>query len=235
MIILQFDGRYAHWGLLMLRSLALHEPGKKVLVDVVNLDPEQRSGLARVHPGVIVRWETWEETSPERMVNRKCAVLQRVRDEHPREPWYCLMDADFLIRRPLSDLWSLMLRAEAALIMTNGVWKGRVYQHLKTPAGLVIVRPDGWPLIDCWSRLHAQEDPIAGIRPGAWFWDQVTLWKAKEETPLRYAVIPIGEFADCQLNKGTAIWSAHVAREDKERYYPIFLKEHERQVSEASV
>ncbi len=235
MIILQFDRRFAHWGHLMLRSLALHEPDKTALVDVVNLDPEQRSELARAHPRVIVRGETWETTSPERMVNRKIAVLRRAMDEHPREPWYCLMDADFLVRRPLTDLWDRMREAEAALIVTNGTWEGRVYEHLRTPAGLLIVSPGGRPLVDGWARWHSRETPVAGIRPGAWFWDQVTLWKALEETPLRYAVIPLDEFADCQFHPDTAIWSAHVAPEDKEGCYPLFLKEHERQAAESSL
>jgi hypothetical protein len=235
MIILQFDGVYAPWGLLMLRSLALHEPDKTVLVDVVNLDPEQRSEMERAHPRLIVRWEAWETTSPERMANRKCFVLQRAMDEHPEELWYCLMDADFLVRRPLPNLWDLMHRADAGLFMTDGVWEGRVYQHLMTPSGILLVRSSARRLVDRWAAWNSQETAIAGIRPGAWFWDQVTLLKAREETPLRYAVIPLDEFADCGFHPHTAIWSAHVAPEDKEGCYPLFLKEHERQAAESSL
>ena len=234
MIVLQFDGGYAHWGLLMLRSLALHEPGQKVLVDGVNLSPKQWAEVSQAHPRVTLR-KTREETSPERMANRKPLVLQRVMDEHPEEPWYGLMDADFLVRRPMPDLWNLMRRADAALIVTDGLWKGRVYQHLITVSSLVMVRPGGRPLIDHWARWTAHKRAIAGIRPGAWFWDQVTLLKARNETSLTYAVIPIGDFADCGFHPGTAIWSAHVAFEDKERCYALFFEEHERQAAESSV
>lgn len=235
MIVLQFDGGYAHWGLLMLRSLALHEPGQRVLVDGVNLDREQRSAVARAHPRVAVQWHRWKKTSPERMANRKPFVLQQVMDEHPEEPWYCLMDADFLVRRPLPDLWNLMRRADAALIVTDGVWEGRVYQHLITVSSIVMVGPGGRPLIDRWARWTSHKRAIAGIRPGAWFWDQVTLLQARDETPLTYAVIPIGDFADCGLNPGTAIWSANVDSGQKDWYYRLFLEEHERQTAESSV
>src|SRR5262245_19575705 len=108
MIVLQFDDRYHHWGALMLRSLALHEPRKRVLADVGNLSPEQVEEISRAHPKVTVRADTCPETSPAQMAIRKCFVLQWAMDEHPREPWYGIFDADFLVRRPLHHLWALM-------------------------------------------------------------------------------------------------------------------------------
>ena len=234
MIVLQFDDRYHHWGELMLRSLALHEPRKRVLADVVNLRPEQVEELARAHPKVIVRTETAAETTPEGMVNRKCFVLQRVMNEYPRERWYGLFDADFLVRRPLRDLWAMMQRVPAALIVTNGVWQGRVYQHLMTPSGIVMVRPDGRALIESWVRWQSSQEAIAGIRPGAWFWDQVTLLRARDEALLPYVAIPMRQFADCELRTDSAIWSANVDRQDKDHYFRRFSAELERQLRGAA-
>ncbi|HEX4966650.1 MAG TPA: hypothetical protein VF173_37920 [Thermoanaerobaculia bacterium] len=230
MIVLQFDDRYHHWGELMLRSLALHEPGERVLADVVNLRPEQVEEISRAHPKVIVRTETAVETTPELMINRKCFILQRVMNEHPREPWYCLFDADFLVRRPLRPLWALMHRFPVALILTNGMWQGRVYQHLITPSGIVMVRPDGRELIESWVRWQSSEEAIAGIQPGAWYWDQVTLLRARDEACLDYAVIPMQDFADCELRADSAIWSANVDRREKDLYFRWFSEEHERQI-----
>ena len=223
MIVLQFDERYHRWGALMLRSLALHEPGERVLADVVNLRPEQLEEISRLHPKVIVKAETGVEATPERMINRKCFVLRRVMDEYPREPWYGLFDADFLVRRPLRDLWALMSRAPAALIVTNGIWNGRVYQHLITPSGIVMVRPEGRPLIESWVKWQSSREAIAGIRPGAWFWDQVTLLRARDEAGVNYTVIPMWEFADCGLRARAAIWSANV--KEKDQYYRWFSEE----------
>jgi hypothetical protein len=232
MIVLQFDDRYHHWGALMLRSLAFHEPGERVLADVVNLSPEQVEEISRAHPNVIVRAETALQTSPAQMANRKCFVLQRAMDEHPREPWYGLFDADFLVRRPLRDLWALMRRFPVALFLTDGVWNGRVYQHLVTPSGIVMVRPDGRRLIDKWAEWQASQEPIADIRPGSWFWDQVTLLRAWNETRLPYTVISMQDFADCGLHDRSAIWSANVDRQEKDRYYRRFSQELQRQLEQ---
>jgi hypothetical protein len=232
MIILQFDERYYRWGALMLRSLALYEPGKRVLVDVVDLRPEQLEDISRLHPRVAVKSETGVETSPEKMINRKCFVLQRVMDEYPGEPWYALFDADFLVRRPLRGLWDRMNRAPAALIVTNGIWKGRVYRHLITPSGIVMVRPDGRPLIERWVPFQSSQEAIAGIRPGAWYWDQVTLLRARNETAVSYTTIPMSKFADCGLGADAAIWSANVP--EKDRYYRLFSEELERLIQQSS-
>lgn len=228
MIVLQFDDRYHRWGALMLRSLALHEPGTRVLVDGVNLRPEQSEELSRLHPDVIVNVETWAETTPEKMINRKCFVLRRVMDEYPRERWYGLFDADFLVRRPLQDLWGMMSQVPAALIVTNGFWEGRFYQHLVTPSGIVMVRPDGRPLVEWWVRLQAAQEAIAGIRPGAWFWDQVTLLRARDKAAVSYAAIPMWQFADSGLGDCAAIWSANVP--EKDRYYRLFSEELQRMI-----
>lgn len=228
MIVLQFDDRYHHWGALMLRSLALHEPGKRVLADVVNLSPEQVEEISRAHPKVIVKAETSLETSPAQMANRKSSVLRRVMDEYPREPWYGLFDADFLVRRSLRDLWAMMRRFPVALFVTNGLWNGCFHQHLVTPSGIVMVRPDGRRLIDKWIEWQSSRDTIAGIRPGAWFWDQVTLLRARDEARLPYTMISMQDFADCGLHAHSAIWSANV--EAKDQYYRWFSQEFQRQL-----
>ena len=229
MIILQFDDKFHHWGLLMVRSLALHEPDKRVLLDTVNLSPEQVAALVQAHPRVIVENDTtsWAETTPSLMVNRKPFVMQNAMDAYPDEPWFGLFDADFLVRRPMPDLWARLDRRPAALFRTNGRWRGHVYRHLITPSGIVLVRPDGRALIDNWAKWQAHDEPIGRIKPRQWYWDQLTLLEAREETPLRYAFIPMRAFADIHLMPETAIWSAHVAR--KQSYYPLFLKEYERQ------
>ena len=232
MIILQFDDRYLRWGALMLRSLALHEPRRRVLADTVNLRPEQVTEVHAAHPQVQLDNDTvgWPTTTPAQMANRKPAVMQRVMDSYPNEPWYGLFDADFLVRRPLGDLWSLMDRHPAALIMTTGMWQGRYYRRLVTPSGIVLVRPDGRALIDGWAKWMGHDRPLEGIEPGEWFWDQLALLEAQEETPLHYGLIPIETFADCQLSPAGAIWSANVP--GKDYYYALFQVEYQRQLGQ---
>ncbi len=110
MIIFQFDDAYYKWGLLALRSLQLHEPETPVLCDTVNLAGDQVAQLRQAHAQAIVCNDetTWSETSPEQMAARKPFVMQRVMQLFPDEAWYGLFDADFLIRKPLRPLWSLL-------------------------------------------------------------------------------------------------------------------------------
>ena len=227
MIVLQFDSLYYHWGLLMVRSLALHEPRKQVLADTVNLSDQQQAELKRAHPQILVTSEAIAANGSlrEEMARRKTMVLQRALDTFPDEPWFGMFDADMLVRRPLTDLWSLLDGHQAALLMTNGVWEGRVYPHLFTPSGIVLVRRDGRELVDGWVKWDCHPDALHGHRPGEWFWDQCTLLQASEDSHVKCAVIPFHRFCCNQFSVHAAIWSAHGGW--KERNYQRFLIEHE--------
>jgi hypothetical protein len=229
MIIVQFDHQYYHWGRLMLCSLALHEPAHKVFADTVNLLPEQQAELQRLYPYLIVKNTVVPaaHVSKEWMANRKAFVMQNAMTAYPDEPWYGLFDVDFLIRRPLSDLWSCLANYPTALLLTNGMWKGRFYPRLVTVSSIVLVRPDGRALIDNWAKWYFYEHPMDSIQPRAWFWDQLTLLQAWCETQLPYAIIPIHMFADANLSATAAVWSANV--QGKQYCYELFQQEYERQ------
>jgi hypothetical protein len=136
-----------------------------------------------------------------------------------------MFDADMLVRRALPDLWSLLDRHQAALLMTNGVWDGRVYPHLFTPSGIVLVRRDGRELVDSWAKWDCHPETLHGHRPGEWFWDQCTLLQAREDSRVNCAVILLHQFCCNQLSGKAAIWSAHGLW--KERTYRDFLLEYE--------
>jgi hypothetical protein len=227
MILLQFDSVYYHWGLLMIRSLALHEPGQQVRADTVNLSGQQQAELKRAHPRILVTSEaiTGNGSLRAEMARRKTIVLQRTIDTFPDEPWFAMFDADMLVRRPLTDLWSLLDEHQAALLMTNGVWEGRVYPHLFTPSGIVLVRRDGRELVDSWAKWDCHPGELHGHQPGEWFWDQCTLLQAREDSRVKCAAIPFDKFFCNQFPGNAAIWSAHGGW--KERNYRRFLVEHE--------
>jgi hypothetical protein len=229
MIVLQFDAAYFHWGLLMVRSLALHEPRKKVLANTVNLNNTQQARLAKAHPQIQVISETIASAGSlrEEMARRKTIVLQRAMDSFPEEPWFGMFDADMLVRRPLPDLWSKLNGHQAALIRTNGMWAGRFYPHLLIPSGIVLVRRDGRALVENWVKWSRHVEPLFSRRPGEWFWDQCTLVKAWKETSLCCANISMQDFASATLARTAAIWSAHVP--EKENLHHYFLVEHELQ------
>jgi hypothetical protein len=211
----------------MLKSLAMHEPRQEVLADTVNLSGEQEASLKQSHPRTRVTVETIPGNASlrEAMVRRKTMVLQRALDTFPQEPWFAMFDADMLVRRPLADLWSLLDRNQAAVLMTNGVWEGRIYPHLFTPSGVVLMRRDGRELVDAWAKWDCHPEPLYAHQPGEWFWDQCTLLHAVEESRVSCAAIPYDRFRCNHFSGKAAIWSAHGGW--KQRNYDYFVVEHE--------
>jgi len=228
-IVFQFDNAYHHWGLLALQSLQLHEPHTEVFCDTINLTDGQVAELQQAHGRVAIENDTssMSQTWPERMANRKPFVMQRAIERYPTHPWYCLLDADFLVRRPLQSLWSFLDNNPAALCINDGMEHGKYYRQLETVSSIVLVRPDGKKLIDCWAKWYSYDQPLGTIQPREWYWDQITLAEAWTEAGVPCAVIPLDVYADDQLRPTAAIWSANVPH--KKRYYELFRDEYQRQ------
>jgi hypothetical protein len=230
MIVLQFDRRYHPWAMLLLRSLGLHEPGRPVHCDTVGLDRSLVRDLVAAHPRVTCRNALVDgEITPADMANRKPFVLRDAIDRYDDEPWFCLLDADMLVRRRLDDLWGLVTDASSALMFTDGMWEGRFYARLVTVSSVVLVRRDGRELVDRWARWYDHDEPVDGVQPRRWFWDQVTLFLAWCETPAPIACIPIARFANDRLDPRAAIWAANVP--DKAGAFDHFRAELDRQLA----
>jgi hypothetical protein len=148
-------------------------------------------------------------------------------DRYPDEPWFCLLDADMLVRRRLDDLWALVDHACFALIFTSGMWQGRFYIRLVTPSSIVLIRRDGRELVDRWAEWQNRDLAVDGLRPREWFWDQVTLFLAWCQTRSPVARIPLHRYANDGLDAGASIWSANV--QNKEFYFNTFVNEYNRQ------
>jgi hypothetical protein len=230
MIVLQFDRRYHHWALLLLRSLELHEREHRVLCDTVGLGQVQILELEQAYEWVICRNSSMlGVVTPPAMANRKPFVLRSAIDYFVDEPWFCLLDADMLVRRPLDDLWELVEDAPAALILTNGMWEGHFYPRLVTVSSVILVRRDGREIVDRWADWYGHGSPVDAIEPGTWFWDQVTLFLAWTEKGQGVASIPLPMFANDGLDPDAAIWAANVP--NKDAYFLRFQAEHARQRS----
>src|SRR4051794_16771061 len=164
MIVLQFDARYHRWAVLLLRSLARHEPGRAVLCDTVGLDEAQLRDLPRANARAICRDHPNGGTvTAADMANRKPFVLRGAMDRFPDGRWFCLLDADMLVRRPLDDLWRLARSHQAALIFPDGDWRGRFYVRLLTPSGVVLVRREARALVDRWAHWYGHDEPVDGV------------------------------------------------------------------------
>ena len=230
MIVLQFDGRYHSWGSVLLRSLARHEPGRAVLADTVNLTADQQMELRRAHPGATIHAHRLSPPpTPWEMANRKPYVFRDAIARFPGEPWYALLDADLLVRRPLPDLWDVMERAPLGLIQTDGTFDGRFAAGQVFNSSVVLVRHDAIAFVDGWCRWTAHDRPLGGVEPGRWFWDQLTLLMSWCDNPQLESVrLPWDLYADWRLSHAAAIWSAHVPAAWKAPYLHRFQLELER-------
>jgi hypothetical protein len=229
MIILQFDRAYYHWGLLMVRSLALYEPQRFVFCDTVNLNANEVEALEGVHPRIEVSNDpAFGATSPELMAGRKAFIFDAVMRRFPDDAWYAMLDVDSLVRRPLDDLWALVNDRPAALLITDGYEYGIYYRHLEICSSVVLVRPDARALIEAWVKWTRHGERLGAINPGEWFWDQSTLREAHFDCGVPCNVIPFHIYADDQLRDDSAIWAANVG-DRKPEYYARFVAEYERQ------
>ena len=205
-------------------SLALHEPATPVFCDTIDLTEAQVEEVEAAHPKVLVEnAASVERPTPEKMAARKPFVLQGAMDRFPEAPFYALLDADSLIRRPLSGLWSYVEVYPAAMCITAGVENGLFYPQLVTPSGIVLVRRGARAMVDCWVKWHGYDRPLGPIEPRAWFWDQITLAEAWKESGIRCATIPFYEYSDDRLLPNSAIWTANVG-DRKPRYYELFRR-----------
>jgi hypothetical protein len=228
MIVLNFDRHYLRWATLLLRSLELHERGHRVFCDTVGLDAGHLEELLRAYPDVICQnVPASGQVTPSQMANRKAFVLRDAIDRHVDEPWFCLLDADMLVRNRLDSLWRLIDNVPAALILTDGFWEGQFFARLVTVSSIVLVRRDGRDVIDRWAHWHGHNRPVDAIQPGAWFWDQVTLFLAWTEKGQDIAPISLPMFANDRLDPDAAVWAANVV--DKEDYFHRFQVEYLRQ------
>jgi hypothetical protein len=234
MIVLQFDRGYHPWAVLLLRSLAWFEPDQRVLCDTVGLDQTELDELYSEHPRTIcINSPRPSKILRADMANRKPFVLKSAMDTYPDEPFFCLLDADMLVRRPLDDLWrSIEHAASAALVFTDGIWEGEFYARLVTLSSVVLVRRDGRDLIDRWARWYDHDSPVDQITPREWFWDQVTLFLAWCESRLHVAALPLEQYVNTYLDPDAAIWAA--IGTDKEGYFQYFEAECDRQGEEVA-
>jgi len=229
LIIVQFDKAYYHWGLLMLQSLQLHEPRPPVLCETINLTDPQVAALRSAHENIEVVNDASnpDERAPVQMATRKPFVILRAMERYPAQPWYGLLDVDFLVRKPLGPLWLLLDYRPAALCINNGMWNGKYYRRLVTASMIVLVRRDGKKLIDNWAKWFHHDQPLDSLQPMDWLWDQITLAEAWSESGVECAVIPMNVYSDDQLRPSAAIWHANVP--EKKLYYELFRKEYQRQ------
>ena len=229
MFITMFDEHYADWASLLIRSLARYHPNISVLAVGVDLTPATQSHCLSQHKCIEIWNRTLginDEARPAAVANMRPRWLQEiVRSIRPQ--WCLFMDADLIVRSTLDDLILGSSASDAALVFRKGLHRGIVYRRLQVAAGLVLLRNSGFTLIERWCDLLDRCYRVDDVEPQAWFWEQICLLDAAEESrdlsisaidPSRYLSSP--PFA-----LEASIWSANVKVSEKADIYDIFKAE----------
>jgi len=228
--VIQFNDVFYKWGLLFSQSFYFTNPNEHLYMDTVNLNDNQVKELTSISPNITVNSSNIEfEKSvhvPTFMANRKVRIFLDVLSKVEADK-YILIDADMLFRKSIDKLYGKLDDSDAAVIFRDGVWEGRIYEHLKVASGIVAITKKGIPFIKEWDRIMYNNIGIYGYRPWAWYWDQITLLEATRKiNNIKYAPIEPWLYINREFGEDAIIWSANL--EPKDRMYEMFGKELER-------
>ena len=124
MIVLRIRPLLSPSGAVVAVPSELHDRKHRVLCDTVGLEHDQVLELKQAYPKVVCRnSEVSGAVTPAVMANRKPFVLRSAIECFVDEPWFCLLDADMLVRGPLDDLWGLVEDAPVVPTSTDGMWE----------------------------------------------------------------------------------------------------------------
>jgi hypothetical protein len=161
-----------------------------------------------------------EQPSREVLAHRKVDAGLAALARYPDQPWYVLCDADLLFRRSLATLTAQLARYDAAVVMRDGMWEGRYYEHLRVACGFVGYRDDR--VLRAWR--HAMQRPTCrGYDRGTWFYDQITLVDTVEQLSLNYLALDPAMYVNREFADDAIVWSANM--DPKELMYLRFLEE----------
>jgi hypothetical protein len=223
MIVIQFDRNYFKWGVLFSESFVHFNPDLVLFIDSVNLDSNQIRKLEKISSRIIIKNSIVNFTSgnfSNFMANRKAEVLFNVMENYESKV-YLLCDVDFLIRKPLTELFYMSSGYDISCIFRDGKWKGEIFEHLKIASGLILVKSSSIDFVSKWLDLTNECEKLHGIQKGKWYWDQVTLLEATRQCKLKYLSLSDDIYINREFNQFATIWSAH--RSPKDYMYYLFI------------
>jgi len=229
-VVLQFDKHYFKWADLLLRSWVKFNEPPKLYASGVELDALQIAAIQNTVPNVVIDNEKRTENPfglprdsmsfTDYMICRKAHVLRHAMSTFDEDA-FILMDADLLIRKPLTGLFEIATAYDVALTHRpiESDW-------LKVNSSVVTVKQSGKPFIKTWIQKMADPIPKKEIQPWAFFWDQMSLFEAYQSCHgiLDIGHIPGNTFLGTHFFDEATVWSGNV-KDSKEIVFQYFEQE----------
>lgn len=229
MIVCAFDEQYWCWGKMFICSLRHFHPRHPVVVVGVDLNREHERELRmilNVDDFVRVHVSTTGADRPAAIANSRPYWFRDILQRRPGGGF--LMDADLLVRQPLSEMFDALKGVRASLVFRDGVHQGKVWARLQMAAGLVGVGATGIEMVDEWIARMESTEGIEDVAPWSWFWEQTCLnsvVRASMRAHRYHALDPHRFLCSQPFRQDAAVWSANVARHLKDAVYEEFRSE----------
>jgi hypothetical protein len=218
---------YSPWLMVLIRSLRRVDTRTPIVVHFVGDIARARHALGEVD-GVSIEAPIFapEIDAPlsrllELRARNVLALARRANFE-----WLVAMDADLLVRRPLTRLIRSMQLFDFGAVIRGAVNGDALAPHLQVSAALYVTTKRGIPVLDDFTRLLEEPGGVRGMCRGDWFWDQACLAEAVMRSDLRIRSIPRELYLSSRpFDRRAVIWNANFSGGRKLAALKVFQME----------
>jgi hypothetical protein len=221
---------YMPWLRLLVRSLRRVDRHTPILVHFSG-DVEKARGAFCHLPNMLIR----EPVHPPSQDAAATTLLElRLRNvlavaRHESFPWLLVLDADLLVRRPLTRLVRSMALYDFGAVIRGASSGAELAPHLQVAAGFYLVTKRGISIVEEANRLIASRGRVRGFQRGSWFRDQACLAEAILTSDLRIRSVPRELYLSSRpFDPRAAVWNANFAGAQKLAAFRVFERELDR-------
>jgi hypothetical protein len=223
------DENYVPWLELLVRSVRRFDPNTRFLIHFIG-DGEGLERRLADHNNLKIRTPAHPRAgggAVELVLSRPKNVLEVARSN--RFDWLMVMDADLLVRAPLTSLTRSMALYDCAAVLRGRADGGELPPHQQVAGGLYVLTERAIPMIEETVRLIDSPETVQGILPGSWYRDQACLAEAMATTDLRIRTIPREIYLSSRpYDRRAAVWNGNFSGARKGAALRLFQKECDR-------
>ncbi|MFL6260992.1 MAG: hypothetical protein ACJ76Y_14895 [Thermoanaerobaculia bacterium] len=140
--------------------------------------------------------------------------------------WLMVLDADLLVRRPLTRLVKAMALYDFGAVIRGSANGEELPPHLQVSAALYILTKHGLPVLERAVELMSSNCHLRGIHRGEWYWEQACLAESVLTSDLRIRTIPREIYLSSRpYDPRATVWNGNFSGERKQAALKLFEAE----------